>query len=217
MKKTVRIFALALTLALLLSAVPTALAAVTPKAKFEVVDKTEGITTCDIDELGVATLTYENENIVQGEDYAVLVVALNPGFESKYDYTISKDNEDGTLIYIGQINSAPKAGEITFEMVYPIDLKDSVILITGEGLDPTEPVVARIKLNYTLGDVNNDGKITGGDAMLIARYVIGELPENVTFIEEAAKVSKDDRITGGDAMLIARWVIGDITIFPIEE
>ena len=123
----------------------------------------------------------------------------------------------GTLIDIDQIDSAPENGKITFVDVYPRELTDCVILITGDGLDPTDPVVARIKLNYTLGDVNNDGKITGGDAMLIARYVVGELPENVTFIEEAAKVSKDDRITGGDAMLIARYVIGDITIFPIEE
>ena len=171
MKKLVRIFALVLTLALLLSVAPMAVASAAPKGKFEVVDKVSGIT-CTIDEVGVATLTYENENIVQGEKYAVLVVALNPGFESNDDYTISKNDEDGTLLYIGQIDSAPEAGKITFKKVYPINLADSVILITGEGLDPTEPVVARIKLNYTPGDVNNDGSVDIVDAMLIAQYSV---------------------------------------------
>lgn len=214
MKKLVRIFALVLTLALLLSVAPMAVASAAPKGKFEVVDKVSGIT-CTIDEVGVATLTYENENIVQGEKYAVFVVALNPGFESNDDYTISKNDEDGTLLYIGQIDSAPEAGKITFKKVYPINLADSVILITGEGLDPTKPVVARIKLNYTPGDVNNDGSVDIVDAMLTAQRAV-QIPIATTFIKEAAEVDGVAGIDIVDAMLIAQYSVFIIDKFPVE-
>lgn len=216
MKKMVRIFAMVLTLALLLGVAPMALAAAAPKGKFEVVDKS-GITICELDELGIATLTYENANIVAGGKYLMMVVKLNPGFQSNEDYIISGDNGDvkGTLIDIDQIDSAPENGKITFVDVYPRELTDCVILITGDGLDPTDPVVARIKLNYTLGDVNNDGKINTRDAMLVARKY-AKLPINDTFIEEAADVNSDGRINTRDAMLIARYYAKLITEFPVE-
>lgn len=214
MKKLVRIFALVLTLALLLSVAPMAVASAAPKGKFEVVDKVSGIT-CTIDELGVATLTYENENIVQGEKYAVFVVALNPGFESNDDYTISKNDEDGTLLYIGQIDSAPEAGKITFKKVYPINLADSVILITGEGLDPTKPVVARIKLNYTPGDVTGDGKVNMLDATQAARFAMN-LSVVEGFVEPAVYV-REGKVTMLNATLIARKAMKLITEFPIES
>lgn len=214
MKKLVRIFALVLTLALLLSAAPMAVASAAPKGKFEVVDKVSGIT-CTIDELGVATLTYENENIVQGEKYAVFVVALNPGFESNDDYTISKNDENGTLLYIGQIDSAPEAGKITFKKVYPINLADSVILITGEGLDPTKPVVARIKLNYTPGDVTGDGKVNMLDATQAARFAMN-LSVVEGFVEPAVYV-REGKVTMLNATLIARKAMKLITEFPIES
>lgn len=214
MKKLVRIFALVLTLALLLSVAPMAVASAAPKGKFEVVDKVSGIT-CTIDELGVATLTYENENIVQGEKYAVFVVALNPGFESNDDYTISKNDEDGTLLYIGQIDSAPEAGKIIFKKVYPINLADSVILITGEGLDPTKPVVARIKLNYTPGDVTGDGKVNMLDATQAARFAMN-LSVVEGFVEPAVYV-REGKVTMLNATLIARKAMKLITEFPIES
>lgn len=214
MKKLVRIFALVLTLALLLSVAPMAVASAAPKGKFEVVDKVSGIT-CTIDELGVATLTYENENIVQGEKYAVFVVALNPGFESNDDYTISKNDENGTLLYIGQIDSAPEAGKITFKKVYPINLADSVILITGEGLDPTKPVVARIKLNYTPGDVTGDGKVNMLDATQAARFAMN-LSVVEGFVEPAVYV-REGKVTMLNATLIARKAMKLITEFPIES
>lgn len=66
--------------------------------------------------------------------------------------------------------------------------------------EPEEP-------EYTLGDVDGDGKVTINDAGLIALYVNGYRTMNETQLK-AADVTKSDGVTINDAGLIALYVNG---------
>ena len=63
------------------------------------------------------------------------------------------------------------------------------------------------KPEYTLGDVDGDGKVTINDAGLIALYVNGYRTMNETQLK-AADVTKSDGVTINDAGLIALYVNG---------
>ena len=64
-----------------------------------------------------------------------------------------------------------------------------------------------------LGDVNGDGKINSDDALLIARYILGDKLSN--FSVNAADVNHDNKIKMSDAMLI---LLGKVTIpIPVEN
>ena len=58
-----------------------------------------------------------------------------------------------------------------------------------------------------LGDVNQDGRITAADVVLIARYVIND----VTFTSAQvglADVTGDDKINSADVIRLARYIVG---------
>ena len=67
-------------------------------------------------------------------------------------------------------------------------------------------------LNVTLGDVDDDGDIMVGDAVLVLRAVVEDivLDERQT---AAADVDKDGDVMVGDAVYILRYVVEDITSF----
>ena len=64
-------------------------------------------------------------------------------------------------------------------------------------------------LGILLGDVNDDGRVTGADTNLIFRYVSGtvELTEEQL---KAADVNGDGRVTGADTNLVFRFVSGTL-------
>ena len=57
---------------------------------------------------------------------------------------------------------------------------------------------------YILGDANDDGKVSGLDAVAVLRYVAG-LPNN-KFNEQAANVNGDGKISGLDAVRLLRFI-----------
>ncbi len=67
------------------------------------------------------------------------------------------------------------------------------------------------------GDVNDDGAIDVGDAILVLRHIVGLnilQPRQLA----AAKVSGgQDQVDVGDAILILRHIVGLITEFPVEQ
>lgn len=66
------------------------------------------------------------------------------------------------------------------------------------------------------GDVDNDGKISSNDALMVLQNVVGILDltdEQYT----VANVDDDDRISSGDALLILQRTVGIIDLFPVEE
>ncbi len=68
----------------------------------------------------------------------------------------------------------------------------------------------------TYGDVNGDGRINTGDAVIISKYSskLGDLPAGS---ETYADVNGDGRINTGDAVLVARLAAKLITSFPVEN
>jgi hypothetical protein len=70
---------------------------------------------------------------------------------------------------------------------------------------PSDPQLLSLK-KYTLGDVNDDGKINVRDAMLVVNKIIGKDTQNA--IEEAMDMNGDGKINVRDAILIVNIIIG---------
>ena len=74
--------------------------------------------------------------------------------------------------------------------------------------EPSEP-------EYTLGDVNGDGRITSADARLALRVAVNL--ETLTEIQRlAADVDKDNHVRSADARMILRVAVGLVS-FGEEE
>ncbi len=67
-------------------------------------------------------------------------------------------------------------------------------------------------INYTPGDVNDDGIINGKDVTLVRRHIVGGYEQ--TIIEEAADVNADARINGMDVPLIRRHIVEGTELKP---
>ncbi len=83
----------------------------------------------------------------------------------------------------------------------------SGISLTAQTLVSVTPPAITPEPEFTLGDVDNDGNITSGDARLALRASVGleELTETQT---KAADVDKNNAVTAGDARLILRCAVG---------
>ena len=103
-------------------------------------------------------------------------------------------------------------GKITFQ-VYPSSIESSVILIAGAGVNgETGPLVAAIvEGKYILGDVNGNGKVDVGDAMLLLQYVAG-LVDKTQLDLQAADVNHTDSVNVGDAMKLLQFVANLTTL-----
>jgi hypothetical protein len=92
-----------------------------------------------------------------------------------------------------------------------VGAKAGTFTVTAGALKTATITVAQ---TYTRGDVNNDGVIDSGDAILILRYSVGLTA--LTDIQKAAgnvtsKASNDD-IDSGDAIRILRYSVGLIDV-----
>ncbi len=88
------------------------------------------------------------------------------------------------------------------------ELKDKLIAVR-EALDALTPA-------YTLGDVNEDGKIDAKDALDVLKASVGK----ITLTEEqklAAEVDGKEGINANDALQILKYSVKKITKFPIEQ
>ena len=66
------------------------------------------------------------------------------------------------------------------------------------------------------GDVNNDGDVGVGDAMLVLKFVVRLIDLNL-LQREMSDVSGDGNITAYDAVFILQHIVGLISKFPAEE
>ena len=64
--------------------------------------------------------------------------------------------------------------------------------------------------DVTLGDVNNDGFVDAGDAVLISRYDAGFITLSDEQLE-AGDVNDDGTVDAGDAVVISRFDAGFIS------
>ena len=148
-------------------------------------------------------LSYSDTSVKAGEQYLVLMVAVNDVTSDKPNYTITSDS----LVYINQ--AASTAGNVAFSTVYPSCVTDSVILLTGGSL--TEPkLLAKVDAQGILGDVNYDNKVTVGDASDVLGNIVGKVNFDATQTA-MADVNHDGKITVGDASDILGYIVGKVT------
>ena len=70
---------------------------------------------------------------------------------------------------------------------------------------PSQPVTLTLR-RYTLGDVNDDGKITNADIICIRKLIAGDTGANI--LREAADVNGDNKITNADIISVRRIIAG---------
>lgn len=149
------------------------------------------------------TLSYSDTSVKAGEQYLVLMVAVNDVTSNKPNYAITSDS----LVYINQASST--AGNVAFSTVYPSCVTDSLILLTGGSL--TEPkLLAKVDAQGILGDVNYDNKVTVGDASDVLGNIVGKVNFDATQTA-MADVNHDGKITVGDASDILGYIVGKVT------
>ncbi|NLY44129.1 MAG: hypothetical protein GX066_09245 [Clostridiaceae bacterium] len=133
------------------------------------------------------------------------------------------DEETGEVegsdpIYIDQITTKNADGSFSVKFKMPDNAAGSyVVRISGTGVSQRVSVIFSVDEPSVLyGDVNGDGEIAAGDAILVLRNTVGL----ITFTDAqkiAADVNGDGEIAAGDAILILRYTVGLIDKFPVES
>jgi subtilisin family serine protease len=159
-----------------------------------------------------ATITFDPDKLqvasVSGEDLADPVVTI--------------DNEEGEIV-LTQAQAtgvdAPKLAEITFDVVGLEAGEETELNLLSSETEVFDPNGDAYITNYDdgsvsvlegqLGDVDADGEITAGDAVVLQRYIAG-LPTEVPNeqIEALGDVNQDGEITAADVTYILQIVAG---------
>ena len=138
--------------------------------------------------------------LTSGKQYVLLVAEGTPD-----NYAITENS----ILYIDQAGSD---GSISFPAFIPKNIADSVVLLGGEFADGSSPkVLGTIVSQYTLGDVNDDGRVNGLDTTMLMR-ALGRLETLTGNQEKAADVTKDGRVNGLDTTKLMR-VLGRLESF----
>lgn len=116
---------------------------------------------------------------------------------------------EGNIQYIDQ--TSVEGGKVTFTLK-PKALTEGTynvyISTTDEALKKVASFKYGEKPEYTLGDVNGDGKVTAYDASLILQHTANLV--DLTGVA-AADVNKDGKITAYDASMILQYTAGLVT------
>lgn len=117
---------------------------------------------------------------------------------------------EGNIQYIDQ--TSVKAGKVTFTLK-PKALKVGTYNVYISTTDKALKKVASFKYGekpeYTLGDVNGDGKVSAYDASMILQHTVGLI--DLAGVA-AADVNKDGKISAYDASMILQYTVGLITL-----
>lgn len=139
------------------------------------------------------------------------------------------ENETGTLTVnpgtgiISWIDSEDTTGDgeifaLEFEIAESCEAGDyEIALILSEALNfvncDSEPIQAEFKsgiltvADYVIGDADDDGVITGADAVKMARHIVGYEPLTGKNFK-AADIDSDGKITSADCVKMARYLVG---------
>jgi hypothetical protein len=206
MKKLAKVLAMVLVMSLMLSL--TAFAADDKPT----IDPTPGPVTFTDETCTVMNVSFTNAAIQNGKDYMIWVIAA------------TKDGEDtvyiptqSSILYIGQATASGTT--FTFNGVFPKEIADSAVMISGPGIEAIDTVdgckdglytLATIKVPYKLGDVDLDGDITAADAVMLNKHLAGG--DQLTGTNKlAADIDKDGDITAADAVRLNKYLAGGST------
>ena len=221
MKRTIRLLALILTLTLALSA-----AAMATEIKYDEgeTNATKSVSAVSLVKDGCKLkfdgdklkVTYTNSSLKEGD--MVIVFLL----ETKDKQAITDDTGELSIMptaenikYIDQ-KSVAKAtagnGSVSFS-VYPQNYTNAVVRIISVNSDGTltDVNVAAVKLNYTLGDVDGNGKINTVDALKILVYSAnGKDPKYAYEAPEVAgDANGDGTVNTADALRVLMYAVSN--------
>lgn len=119
------------------------------------------------------------------------------------------------IVYIDQA-AADSSGGVTFN-AYPSTLAQSHYCVYVVGTDKAYSAASPAAefdtyQSYTLGDVNDDGKIDSVDALKALQQAVGKVELSTTG-KLAADVNGDTKIDAVDALKILQYAVGKITGF----
>lgn len=151
------------------------------------------------------------------ENAAKLTLTFSGQAGKQYMVFLLKGKEVPTKDSIQYINQAAGDGTVNFE-IYPKDLTETgtySLYVSGTDLDYTQVATFSVtksweKTPYTLGDVNQDGKVTINDALMILQSIVGD--QNLTEQQRAAANvdATNSAINVNDALKIMNFVVGNI-------
>lgn len=142
------------------------------------------------------------------------------GLESGKQYLLlvlsgeSAPTEDN-IAYIDQA-AAGEDGKVSFN-AYPSALTSGttyrVYIVGGSRAFSAGPAATfQVDQKYTLGDVDNNGKIDSADALLVLQHAVDQITLTETQ-QLAANVVKDANIDSADALKILQYAVDLITSF----
>lgn len=140
----------------------------------------------------IGSVTYENNKIVEGGQYMIFVSTAAIPTQS-------------SLLYINQAEG--EDGEVTFENVYPKQMKTSKVLVSGTGLGGLQHILD-ILAQLLLGYITDDDQITTADAQEILRFAASLdslIEDSSSKWLELADINGDGLITAADAQEILKY------------
>lgn len=147
------------------------------------------------------------EKLAENQQYLLLV--LKGGADGSAPGVPTADN----IAYIDQ--AAAQDGSVSFT-AYPKELTKGTyyVYLVGGGMKFAESKVASFKCDqkYTLGDVNEDGKINISDVTVVLNHVV----ENIVLAGNkymAADVTKDGVVNIRDVTRLLNYVVENISSF----
>lgn len=117
---------------------------------------------------------------------------------------------EGNIQYIDQMSIANGAVKFTLKpKALKVGTYNIYISTTDEALKKVASFQYGEKPEYTLGDVNGDGKVSAYDASMILQHTVGLI--DLAGVA-AADVNKDGKISAYDASMILQYTVGLITL-----
>lgn len=159
------------------------------------------------------TSTGDNNNLLNS--LSVNGYSITPSFNrytTTYKLKVPADVSSVTIKATANSSSATVSG-IGKKNISVGDNKLSIKCKSSSGLTRTYTLtITRETPTYTLGDVDNNGKININDALIITRYVNGKTTLDSQQLL-AADVTKDGKVNINDALKITMFINGKISGF----
>ena len=213
MKRTIRRLALVLALVLALSA-----AAMAKKLDYTATNAQKNVHAASLVKDGCKlefegdklNVTYTDSKLKAG-DMVIVFLLETDDKQAITDDTVkpSITPTPSNIKYIDQSTAAATAGNgsVSFS-VYPQNHTNAVVRIISANVNA---YVAAVKLDYTPGDANRDGKVDLMDVSAVLMYVVYTEKEEYQNIDLlAANVNGDDKIDIMDVSAILMYAVKDV-------